>query len=379
MTSVSNERGVFISYRRGSGAAEARLMSQFLTSHGFDVFLDVDELGAGHFNDRLLREIEERRHFLLVCSPGALDRCSSHGDWVRREIAQALRTSRNVVPVMLPGFAWPHEAELPDEVAEIRLFNAFPYDHTHWKAICGGLLSMLGRKSPSESSSAVAHRSVPAAELGGRSLRVGDIRDVVSWGWDGTRLLDEFIRIDYETLESLDGESEGHSRQWAPIFMQHPETWRMLLAPDDSIAGYWHFAPLFDDVYASAEQGMLFDGEITADRVNCFEMGGCFKVYMCQICLLPAHRSTASIKMLLGSVLDVVDELSMHDIFISDLCANAFSLAGQSLCKSFGLSYRVPHVRTGSIYSAPIGRVLACPIARGRPGLQLRYREQGLL
>ncbi|MDI9404972.1 MAG: toll/interleukin-1 receptor domain-containing protein, partial [Limnohabitans sp.] len=137
------DKGVFISYRRGTGSEVARVLAEFLEGQGFDVFLDVDSLGAGHFDEQLLGQIEARRSFVLVCSPGCLDRCASEGDWVRREVAHALATKRHVVPVTLPQFTWPTAGSLPAELAELQRHNAFEYSHMHWRLIKPRLAEML--------------------------------------------------------------------------------------------------------------------------------------------------------------------------------------------------------------------------------------------
>ena len=140
---MDGKTGVFISYRRTSGAAEARILETFLSGKGFDVFLDVDDLASGHYDVQLLGQISTREHFLLVCSPGVFDRCQDEDDWVRREIGQAIITERNIVPIELPGFVWPTRDSLPPDIAPLTAHNAFKYDHSHWKDIREKLLRML--------------------------------------------------------------------------------------------------------------------------------------------------------------------------------------------------------------------------------------------
>lgn len=139
---MTNKR-VFISYRRETGGEVARLLQSFLEVHGFDVFLDVDGLGTGHFDRQLLREIESRPHFLLVCSPGALDRCTDPADWVRREIAHAIQHGRHIVPIVLPNFAWPAVGSLPTDISEVCRHNHFEYSHRHWKLTRDSLRVLL--------------------------------------------------------------------------------------------------------------------------------------------------------------------------------------------------------------------------------------------
>lgn len=95
-----SEQTVFISYRRdATGKAFARSIKQELKHHGYDVFLDVDCIDAGKWAEQILTQVPKRAHFLLLLTPGALDRCTDENDWVRREFLLALARGRNIVPV----------------------------------------------------------------------------------------------------------------------------------------------------------------------------------------------------------------------------------------------------------------------------------------
>ena len=95
-----SEKTVFISYRRDTvGNLFARLVEGALKRRGYDVFLDVDCIDAGEWAKQILTEVPKRAHFLLLLTPGALDRCTDETDWVRRELLLALERRRNIVPV----------------------------------------------------------------------------------------------------------------------------------------------------------------------------------------------------------------------------------------------------------------------------------------
>ena len=95
-----SEKTVFISYRRdATGKAFARSIKTELTYRGYDVFLDVDSMDAGQWAAQILTQVPKRAHFLLLLTPGALDRCSDEDDWVRREFLAAVEHGRNIVPV----------------------------------------------------------------------------------------------------------------------------------------------------------------------------------------------------------------------------------------------------------------------------------------
>lgn len=53
----------------------------------FSVFIDVERLEAGKFDNNLLNSIRQAKNFLLVLTPNALDRCIGDNeckDWVHR-------------------------------------------------------------------------------------------------------------------------------------------------------------------------------------------------------------------------------------------------------------------------------------------------------
>ena len=97
------EKTVFISYRR-TNTPWALAIYQSLTAHGYDVFLDYQNLKSGDFEQVILQNIKGRAHFLIVLTPSALERCAEPGDWLRREIEWAIDEKRNIIPLFLEGF-----------------------------------------------------------------------------------------------------------------------------------------------------------------------------------------------------------------------------------------------------------------------------------
>ena len=115
---------VFISYRRDGGDVTAKYLRDALTERGYKVFLDVESLRNGPFNEALYEVIENTKDFLLVLPPNGLDRCVNENDWVRLEIEHAKECDRNIVPIMLKGFSFPEE--LPESIDFIRFQSAPP-------------------------------------------------------------------------------------------------------------------------------------------------------------------------------------------------------------------------------------------------------------
>lgn len=140
---MSKGNQVFISYRRERGSELARVVHSELERRGVPCFLDVDDLGAEHFDQRLLREIESTTNFVVILSPGALDRCQMPGDWLRKEIGHAIKLKRNIVPLLVEGFEFPPPKELPEELRELVRHNGVPYSHEYFGATFEKLYSFL--------------------------------------------------------------------------------------------------------------------------------------------------------------------------------------------------------------------------------------------
>jgi tetratricopeptide (TPR) repeat protein len=104
------DKTVFISYRRSTSKYLARAIFQDLRANGYDAFLDVSTIDSGAFDSIILNQIGARMHFVLLLSPGALERCQEPDDWLRREIQEALRLKRNIVPLIEEGFELDRES-----------------------------------------------------------------------------------------------------------------------------------------------------------------------------------------------------------------------------------------------------------------------------
>ncbi len=130
------QKTVFISYRREKSKHLARAIYQDLRMHGWDAFLDVTTIDAGDFDRIILNQIAARAHFILLVSPGALERCASPGDWLRREIEEAVRLDRNIVPVIEEGADFERElGHLPDALrAVVSRKNGLPLPHFFFEA-----------------------------------------------------------------------------------------------------------------------------------------------------------------------------------------------------------------------------------------------------
>ncbi|KAG3269577.1 sterile alpha and TIR motif containing 1 [Ictidomys tridecemlineatus] len=159
---------VFISYRRNSGSQLASLLKVHLQLHGFSVFIDVEKLEAGKFEDKLIQSVMGARNFVLVLSPGALDKCMlDHDckDWVHKEIVTALSCGKNIVPV-IDGFEWPEPQALPEDMQAVLTFNSIKWSHEYQEATIEKIIRFLQGRSSRDSSAGSDTSLEGAAPMG---------------------------------------------------------------------------------------------------------------------------------------------------------------------------------------------------------------------
>ncbi len=133
---------IFMSYRRDGGSEIAQALREALKGE-YDIFLDVESLRAGPFEPALMNRISTAPHFIVLLNERALDACAQPDDWLRREIAHAIRTRRNVVPVLLPRFTFPESDALPDEISKIASYHSVTYRHDDFGGTVNRLLEFL--------------------------------------------------------------------------------------------------------------------------------------------------------------------------------------------------------------------------------------------
>ena len=125
---------IFISYRREGGEFLGKMIYDRLSQKGYRVFYDVETLTSGHFNTQLYHVIEECQDFLLLLTPGSMDRCCRDSDdWVRSEIRHALKCGKNIIPIMARGFSWP--PVLPEELRSLPIYEAVTANNEYFDAL----------------------------------------------------------------------------------------------------------------------------------------------------------------------------------------------------------------------------------------------------
>ena len=97
------------------------------------MFLDVQGLEAGKFDNNLLQSIKQSKYFILVCTANAFDRCEAdheQKDWIHKEIACALSSQCQIIPVF-DNFVMPEAEKLPETMRAITSYNGVRWIHEY--------------------------------------------------------------------------------------------------------------------------------------------------------------------------------------------------------------------------------------------------------
>jgi hypothetical protein len=148
---------VFLSYRREDSAAYAgRIEERLRRALGRNqLFMDVDNIPLGVNFARLLQDEVARcdvllavigRSWLSARGDDGKRRLDNSDDFVRTEIAAALRRNIPVIPVLVDGAALPKADDLPEGLKDLAVCNALDLRHASF----GGDINTLirGLKAP---------------------------------------------------------------------------------------------------------------------------------------------------------------------------------------------------------------------------------------
>ena len=142
---MGNKYDIFISYRREGGYDTAKHLNDLLVRDGYKVSFDIDTLRSGDFDTQLLGRIDQCKDFILIVDQHAFDRTldpsfNPKNDWLRCELAYALKRNKNIIPIFLSGTnGFPQN--LPSDVAGVAKKNGPEYNRYHFNAFYEDLKS----------------------------------------------------------------------------------------------------------------------------------------------------------------------------------------------------------------------------------------------
>lgn len=145
MIKAAEMSGVFISYRRQDSAASAGRLFDHLSRDlgGHRVFMDVEDIAPGvDFHDVLTAQLSDCAVLLAIIGPNWTHLADAAGrrrleredDYVRIEIATALKRNIRVVPVLVDNAAMPGADDLPEDIKPLVRRNAVEITHARFSS-----------------------------------------------------------------------------------------------------------------------------------------------------------------------------------------------------------------------------------------------------
>ncbi|MBZ0306153.1 MAG: TIR domain-containing protein [Anaerolineae bacterium] len=138
---AANQPKVFISYRRSISWGQARAIANSLYERGGDVFLDLDRLKQGNFEEKLAEEIKNRDFFVPILSTTTLE-----SEWVQHEISQAFTLGKTIIPLLVDGFSL-YNVALPLAIKKLGTLQAIEMKPEFYDASLDKLLDYITAKS----------------------------------------------------------------------------------------------------------------------------------------------------------------------------------------------------------------------------------------
>lgn len=169
--------GIFLSYRRSDAEGQAGRLYDDLAGHfGADaVFMDVAGIEAGRdFRQAIDQHVTSCGVLLAIIGKEWVTATDANGrrrlddanDFVRLEVAAALKRGIPVVPVLVRGAAMPQAAELPADCADLCYRNAMELTHARWNSDVQVLIKALGRYVSAGASPAAQKTDTPESNKG---------------------------------------------------------------------------------------------------------------------------------------------------------------------------------------------------------------------
>lgn len=151
--------GIFINYRRDDAPGVAgRLFDHLAPKFSRrGIFMDVDAMKPGRdFVTQLDTQVSQCHVLLAVIGPHWLDakdhdgqrRLDNSNDYVRIELASALKRDIPVIPVLVDGAVMPPEESLPDDLKPLVRRQALELRHTRFNSDAEAIMQALVELEP---------------------------------------------------------------------------------------------------------------------------------------------------------------------------------------------------------------------------------------
>jgi hypothetical protein len=118
--------------------------------------MDVDSIDLGRdFREVLQERLQSCDQMLVLIGPHWLDakdaagnrRLDQASDFVRQEIAAALKRKIPVTPILVQGAQMPAPEQLPEELKDLAFRNGFELSHNRWQSDIHEMVRRLGLRT----------------------------------------------------------------------------------------------------------------------------------------------------------------------------------------------------------------------------------------
>lgn len=180
---------IFISYRRDDSAPYAGRLYDRLTQHfgKGQVFMDIEQIEPGEdFVEVIGRKVGACEAAVVLIGKSWLSAVDGEGrrrlddpeDFVRLEVAAALKRNVRVLPVLVGGAKMPKVQQLPEPLALLARRNAFDISDSRFHADVDKLIETLERAGSAADNSGPAPAATPRFGATAKALSMGGLAAV---------------------------------------------------------------------------------------------------------------------------------------------------------------------------------------------------------
>lgn len=158
----------------------------------------------------------------------------------------------------------------------------------------------------------------------------------VYWGNDVTsRMISEAVNIDELVYDkSYRGDYTNCIRWWK----RNKYIYVML---EDiryhKIIGYINAMPITSKLYDTIKKGEIIDIAINEGDIETYDLPDTYNLYISSVVLHPDYHNTGAFKILYDALMLLLINLFKHEIYFSNILADAVSPIGEKLCKYIGM------------------------------------------
>lgn len=212
------------------------------------------------------------------------------------------------------------------------------------------------------------------------NLSVVGLAELQQLGWNVRHILSRIRKLDRQ-LYSHTCQGVNSLRQWHPVFLENPETWRAIVTCECDLAAYWQTAVVDDDLYFGLKLGTLSESNLFACSYKDLSYPGIHNLYFVSTGVSPRYRGVETNLALIDSFFSVIDLLASRGVFFKEITGSVCSRDGEQICKTFRLSYLRDNA-IGKIYSGSVGNVIdrfKGPLNTRFPRLLTNYQRATLI